>query len=92
MQSVLVTTRIAGERCLAHFAVMRDKLLQLLHRSERSVGETILRIERQRAIVSSLDERAPDADVARGLLRQFETNLGLFLDHRDQLLQMVEEA
>jgi hypothetical protein len=71
---------------------MRDKLIQLLHRSERSVGETMLRIERQRAIVSSMDERGPDADTARLLLRQFESNLGLFVAHRDQLLHMVEEA
>jgi hypothetical protein len=71
---------------------MRDKLLQLLHRSERSVGETMLRIERQHAIVSSLDAREPEADVARTLLRQLESNLGLFVAHRDQLLRMVEEA
>jgi hypothetical protein len=71
---------------------MRDKLLQLLHRSERSVGETMLRIERQRAILSSMDAHASDADTARSLLRQFESNLGLFVAHRDQLLRMVEEA
>jgi hypothetical protein len=71
---------------------MRDKLLPLLHQAERSVGETTLRVERQRAIVSNMDEHQPDGDVARSLLRQFESNLGLFVAHRDQLLRMVEQA
>jgi hypothetical protein len=71
---------------------MRDKLLQLLHQAERSVGATMLRVERQRAIISSMDEREPAADVARSLLRQFESNLDLFEAHRDQLLSMVEQA
>ena len=74
------------------FVAMRDKLIQLLHQSERSVGETMLRVERQRAIVSGMDEREPDTDAAKSLLRQFESNLGLFVTHRDQLLRMVEET
>jgi hypothetical protein len=71
---------------------MRDKLLPLLHQAERSVGETMLRVERQRAIVTDMDEHEPNADVARSLLRQFESNLGVLASHRDQLLRMVEGA
>ena len=71
---------------------MRGKLLRLFHQSERAVDETMLRMERQRAIVSGMDARGPDADVALSLLRQLESNLDLLVAHRDELLRMVEEA
>jgi len=70
---------------------MRGKLLRLFQKSERAVDEAMLRVERQRAIVSSMDKRTPGADVASLLLRKFERNLDLLTAHRDQLLRMVEE-
>jgi hypothetical protein len=66
---------------------MRNKLLQLHHRSERAARETALRLESQRAIVSRMRERESGSDVALSLLRQLESNLGLLTAHRDQLLR-----
>jgi hypothetical protein len=64
---------------------MRNKLLQLLHRSEHAVCETALRVDSQRAIVSRMNEAG--SDVAVSLLRLLESNLGLLAAHRDQLLR-----
>jgi hypothetical protein len=71
---------------------MRDKLLPLLSRSERSVGETMLRVEQQRAVVAALDTPGVDADLARSMLRQLEGTLAMLVAHRDQLLRVVEAA
>jgi hypothetical protein len=71
---------------------MRDKLLQLLHKSECAVNDTTVRLERHRAILARMDTREPEAGSALALLRQFESNLGLFVAHRDQLLRMLEET
>jgi hypothetical protein len=71
---------------------MRDKLLQLLDRSERAICEAALRMEAQRAIISRMNERESGSDVALSLLRQFERNLGLLVTHRDQLLRATDRS
>ena len=71
---------------------MRDKLLQLLDRSERAICEAALRMESQRAIISRMHERESGSDVALLLLRQFERNLGLLVAHRDQLLRATNRS
>jgi hypothetical protein len=66
---------------------MRNRLLQLLDRSEGAACETALRIESQRAIIARIKEREPGSEAMLSLLRQFESNLGLLMAHRDQLLR-----
>ena len=69
---------------------MQDRLVRLLDRAERSISETTQRLKWQLAIISRMDADEPGVDLARSLVHQLESNLGLFVAHRDQLLRICD--